>query len=188
MRIGQKRLSGIAIDKNAPRKSIQAGESVRGHSPRIKLKKPGVIPESMSASHPAWTLNGRTPIVFAILGLCLTIISGGWVIIQQSIDKETLPLKGQIETLTSIISDLKRVQEDRGVRISNLESLVKADQESFNTKLKEVETQFKASDQARNIQFANDLRFRTILWEKVFPGSRYPSDIQYYPEISTPNR
>ena len=65
-------------------------------------------------------------------------------------------------------------------RMAGIDSQIRV----FDASLKEVETQFRSSDQARNIQFANQLRWDSILFEKCFPGSRFPSQIQYYPGIS----
>jgi len=47
----------------------------------------------------------------------------------------------------------------------------------------EIETQFRAEDQMRNVQFATQQRMNAFLWEKAF-GSRYPSDAIFYPAIS----
>lgn len=47
----------------------------------------------------------------------------------------------------------------------------------------EIETQFRASDQVRNIQFASQQRLDAIMWEGIFK-TRYPSDAVFYPHIS----
>ncbi len=49
--------------------------------------------------------------------------------------------------------------------------------------LREIETQFRATDQIRNIMHANDMRVQAMLWKKSF-GSEYPIDNAYYPTIS----
>lgn len=49
-------------------------------------------------------------------------------------------------------------------------------------KLTEIETQFRAADEARNLQSAEHRRTTALLWEQVF-GARYPSDVAYYPKI-----
>jgi hypothetical protein len=48
--------------------------------------------------------------------------------------------------------------------------------------LKEIETQFCASDMVRNLMHANDLRQVSLLWEKEF-GTPYPTNNAYYPMI-----
>ena len=49
-------------------------------------------------------------------------------------------------------------------------------------KLTEIETQFRSEDEARNIQWADMRRTMALIWEQAF-GTRYPSDISYYPHI-----
>jgi hypothetical protein len=46
----------------------------------------------------------------------------------------------------------------------------------------EIETQFCASDTARNLMHANDLRLYAVIYEKVF-GAAYPVANAYYPKI-----
>lgn len=48
--------------------------------------------------------------------------------------------------------------------------------------LKEVETQFCASDIVRNLMHANDMRTVSLLWQKTY-GVPYPTDNAYYPTI-----
>jgi hypothetical protein len=48
--------------------------------------------------------------------------------------------------------------------------------------LKEIETQFCASDIVRNLMHANELRDVAMLHEKVF-GARMPTDNAYYPTV-----
>lgn len=49
--------------------------------------------------------------------------------------------------------------------------------------LVEVETQFKASDQVRNLMHTNDLRIQAMLWNKIFMGI-YPVGDPYLPTIA----
>lgn len=46
----------------------------------------------------------------------------------------------------------------------------------------EIETQFCASDTARNLMHANDLRLYAVIYEKVF-SAQYPIGNAYYPQI-----
>ena len=48
--------------------------------------------------------------------------------------------------------------------------------------LKEIETQFCASDDVRNLMHANDLRLTAVLWHEVF-HSDFPIGDAYYPKI-----
>lgn len=53
--------------------------------------------------------------------------------------------------------------------------------------LKEVETQFCASDDVRNLMHAHDLRLTALLWKKTF-GTDYPIGDAYYPKICQAGR
>lgn len=48
--------------------------------------------------------------------------------------------------------------------------------------LREVETQFCASDIVRNLMHANDLREISMLWRKTY-GVEYPVSNAYYPAV-----
>jgi hypothetical protein len=52
--------------------------------------------------------------------------------------------------------------------------------------LREVETQFCASDTVRNLMHANDLRQVSLLWQKVY-GFPFPTANAYYPMICNRN-
>lgn len=68
---------------------------------------------------------------------------------------------------------------------SDLE-IAKSQQRVINAQLKEVETQFRASDQARNTQFAEQQRTNNILMQlaQKEPVVHYPTAPFYFPEIS----
>lgn len=51
----------------------------------------------------------------------------------------------------------------------------------------EIESQFASSDHIRNLQNAHNIRLIAMLWEKVY-GQRFPSDVQFYPNISQHER
>lgn len=53
----------------------------------------------------------------------------------------------------------------------------------MRSSLVEIETQFRASDQVRNLMHANDLRIQSLLWKKSF-GVDYPTGNSYYPTIA----
>lgn len=53
----------------------------------------------------------------------------------------------------------------------------------LQTKLTEVETQFCASDDVRNLMHSYDLRIESLLWQKNYPGTIFPTDNALYPKI-----
>lgn len=54
---------------------------------------------------------------------------------------------------------------------------------SVEVSLNEVETQFCADDQMRNVMHATDMRIQSMLWARSFPDSKLPTDNAYYPTI-----
>lgn len=52
--------------------------------------------------------------------------------------------------------------------------------------LREIETQFCASDIVRNLMHAHDMREHALLWHKVY-GEIYPTDNPFYPVICQRN-
>jgi hypothetical protein len=53
---------------------------------------------------------------------------------------------------------------------------------TLQTQLNEIETQFKANDEFRNVNLAGQMRINSMLWQKVFDQT-FPSET-YYPTIS----
>lgn len=101
----------------------------------------------------------------------------------------------QQHSATSLEAD-SASRVDRGQindRVSKLENEMSgeiAERRSQNadtkTSLREVETQFCAADQTRNLMHAYDMRVEALLWEKSF-ASRLPTDNAYYPTICNPD-
>lgn len=54
----------------------------------------------------------------------------------------------------------------------------------FSRDLVEVETQFKASDEFRNVNLAEQMRINSMLWQHTF-GTPFPAET-YYPSIAKP--
>ena len=53
---------------------------------------------------------------------------------------------------------------------------------TLEVKLSEIETQFKAADDYRNMNLASNQRYISLLWQKTY-GESFPTEI-YFPEIS----
>lgn len=71
-------------------------------------------------------------------------------------------------------------------RVATMETLIHANEIEISVQraqLTEIETQFRASDQVRNVMHANDLRVESMLWQKSF-GTPYPIGNAYYPTIA----
>jgi hypothetical protein len=89
-------------------------------------------------------------------------------------------------TLSSSLSSISDTRDRLG-KLEGSYAQILSKQESadakFNAALTELETQFRASDQERNIQWANIMRNTALLWGRVYQ-EKYPSEIQFYPSIS----
>lgn len=76
------------------------------------------------------------------------------------------------------------------VRISALEAQETADRVQL-TKLEaaqlEIDTQLRASIDDSNKSLAWQLRVNSMLWSKSFPGSHFPTDDAFYPNIANGN-
>lgn len=59
----------------------------------------------------------------------------------------------------------------------------KAETAALAERSAEVETQFRAEDRIRNVQFAENQRMIALLWNRAYPGVAYPGTA-YFPEIA----
>lgn len=100
--------------------------------------------------------------------------------------------------VTAIVSYVVQITSIGSTGTQNTDSIkslqdsthnLKVDQDKMSARLiaqeaalKEIETQFCASDIVRNLMHANELREMSMLHEKVF-GIRIPTDNAYYPTI-----
>jgi hypothetical protein len=51
------------------------------------------------------------------------------------------------------------------------------------SKMDEIETQFCEMDSIHNLMHAYDMRMQAVLFDKLFPDSKWPTDNSYYPSI-----
>jgi len=85
----------------------------------------------------------------------------------------------QVNTAYTTANDLK----DRVDRLTVQFTEARSQLSIVCADLKEVETQFRATDQVRNLMHANDLRIQSLLWQKVY-GAPYPAENPYLPTIA----
>lgn len=112
--------------------------------------------------------NGKQTVfvVIGIIGAIATLVTGAAVIFDLRVENAVLKATQTTrEELAAI----------RGANAAN-EALL-------NAKLVEIETQFRAEDQMRNVQWADQRRLMALLWQKEF-GAPYPSEIQFYPSVA----
>lgn len=88
-------------------------------------------------------------------------------------------MQGQLRGLDARMDGMSRRMDAAEVRISDHRSKI----DHLDAATVEIETQFRASDQTRNMSHAADMRVQAMLWEKVYK-QRYPTDNAYYPTIA----
>lgn len=69
-------------------------------------------------------------------------------------------------------------------QVVSLSSIVTSGNAKYEQKFSEIETQFHAFDQLADVRIAEDLRWRAIMWEKLY-GTTYPP-MFYPPQIARP--
>lgn len=99
---------------------------------------------------------------------------------------------GFMSTVAYNVVSISIQQALQGTKNSDVErrlELLRADLESLKLRnaeqkaaLIEIETQFCASDTARNLTHATDLRMVALLWQRTF-GESFPIGNAYYPQI-----
>lgn len=125
---------------------------------------------------PNWTLLVSSMSVIAL------IIGGMWLVIGLRIDASVAPLLLSNVALTNVTDiHTKSIQELRRIDAAD-EADTSARDAKTSGRLVQVETQICDDEQLRNIARATDLRTTAMLWQKVFPGSTYPTDNSYYPQ------
>ena len=108
----------------------------------------------------------------SILGVVLVMVGGGWSLIG-------LYIKSEVTQQISIIS-----HENSELRetLAQLKQGHLSNEALLNSRLVEIETQFRAEDQLRNIQWADMRRTISLLWHRTY-NEDYPAQ-QFYPSIA----
>ena len=114
--------------------------------------------------------NGKANWLLAA-GLLFALVGGAWriIVLQNELTKA--------QTEIEISDKLTAVRIDAA-----------AHRAETDARLVEIETQFRAEDQIRNVQWADARRTMAIIYEDTHPGKRYPSDISFFPEIAQPTK
>lgn len=92
---------------------------------------------------------------------------------------QTASLTAQVGIDNTRIQALEITMAKASDRLSGL----RADLSQTHADLREVETQFCASDIIRNLMHAFDQRIAALLWRRAYPGAALPTDNAYYPHI-----
>jgi hypothetical protein len=142
------------------------------------------------------SLNNRRPSLVLVIGVIVSIlallVTGAplvyWISSTASVSL-TNPLSDRTQKLeiaeafdsgkvTELESENQRVSD----RLYDLEVSYQKSTAQTGEKFAEIETQFRADDQIRNTDRAQQERFNATVWEPVFK-TRYPIGGEYYPEV-----
>jgi hypothetical protein len=139
---------------------------------------------------------GRRPnlsAIAAVAAVLVTVIatSGGvaWTIINSNIAGAVRQPNDDITHLTDNLRSLADSYSKQWDRLGKIEKTIadgqaerRAEQASLEQREAEFETQFRANDALNNMTRMWQNRINAMVWERTFPGSRWPGD-SYYPEI-----
>lgn len=117
--------------------------------------------------------------------IALAIVAAFWSQFSKISSLEYALVEIRTQNTRSIDERLALIKEAEQARkmITDLQSQASRENAERSAALIEIETQFRSSDQARNIERSDQQRTNALLWEKIF-GGRYPSDTVFYPNIS----
>lgn len=97
--------------------------------------------------------------------------------LRTDLDSNTARDEVSISERKKIAEEIKELRQD--------ENNSKANQQVFVAKLAEVETQFRANDQSRNVQFAEQQRMNSIIMQLTKSGIVYPTAPYSFPAIAS---
>lgn len=161
------------------------------------------------------SLRPNYPFIIGLLTVAATVLAGVWLIIGLKIEATITPngmsivslqehsrqMDTQLASIDKMANDSSQSdlvsKSDRaqlGARLSAIESQFavgsadrRGKEEGMRQKLVEIETQFCASDIVRNLLHATDMRVQAMLWSKVFPDVRLPTDNTFYAKVCNRN-
>jgi hypothetical protein len=124
-------------------------------------------------------LSGGALLCSAIVGLyAFTVLR-----IQTAIAPLESRAEVSIRDRQEIRESMERIQE----QLNAVDARDQAGSARVGSDLKEIETQFAKDNEIRNVQFANNLRWTALIWQRLY-GERFPSEIQFYPTVPPPTK
>lgn len=91
-------------------------------------------------------------------------------------------LEAEIRRLDDRITVNDKWTSDVQITAGNLAGAFQAEKSRNEISLIEIETQFRASDEFRNVNLAGQMRFNSLMWQQIF-GVPFPMEV-YFPSIS----
>jgi hypothetical protein len=146
----------------------------------------------------AIAVTGAISVIAAVAGGAITFF-----VTNASLASQVAANTARINTMQTTLDAVAQSASGLTARVATLEGKVtngdsrssinteriaalRADVVRLMADLREVETQFCASDTIRNLMHANDLRIYSLLWQKVYKFP-YPTDNAYYPMVCNRN-
>lgn len=117
------------------------------------------------------------------VGVIVAILLGVGGVGVSYIGQVVRPLEQKAAESSQDRLELRKLAYDNQSGINEL----KAADKEFAAKAQEIETQFRGEDQYRNVQQANNLRYIALLWQRTY-GEHFPDAIQFYPQITQPQK
>lgn len=118
----------------------------------------------------------------AVMAILFTLTGAAWKITDSQTQLTMSPISSRVSVAEKSIDETKR---DVAINREALASIT-TQQEVVKTKLVETETQFRASDQARNVQFAEQQRMNNIMFQlaQKKPIIDYPVYPYFFPKTA----
>ncbi len=116
----------------------------------------------------------------AVVGVLLTLIGGGYFIVQLSIKTEMAPVIAKAE-----ISEVDRARINGAIlTLSEHQGDNRAELSKLGQQIVELETQVRATAQISNLQVSYEHTLKSILWREM-KGYDLPG-VLYFPDVSLP--
>ncbi len=116
----------------------------------------------------------------AVVGVLLTLIGGGYFIVQLSIKTELSPVVAKAD-----ISEVDRAKLNQSfLAAAERQSENRSDISRLGQQIVELETQIRATSQISNLQVSYEHTLKSILWREM-KGYDLPG-VLYFPDVSIP--
>lgn len=126
----------------------------------------------------------RTPwqLILSSAALVFVLIGGGWKVVdlqsQLTVAQTIGPIREGAQRTDQDLSDLHRRADANAANMGQLRERVSR----LETHNIEIETQFRALDEFHNLARVDEMRFRGLIWPRLFDGQQYPP-LFYAPKI-----
>ena len=121
------------------------------------------------------------------LAILMPTVGALALFITLQISTSIAPLQSKAEVSSRDRGELHQASSALTALVTEINSRERESTAQFRAQMVEIESQFAAADHIRNLQNVHTMRMISLLWEKVY-GQRFPSELQFYPNISQHER